>query len=151
LGDRKYRHRGYMDSDSPAPSGGAPRNSGTFEPPRPPRLEGAPRGRSAGAPGPEVFKCARCGEVRREFSELPSDAVCHCGSDLHSCINCKHFDTSAQWECRTGISARVSPKDARNQCALFAPRIIRDLAADKASKIATPDNARKAFEDLFKK
>ncbi|HVT04725.1 MAG TPA: hypothetical protein VHL58_15285 [Thermoanaerobaculia bacterium] len=88
--------------------------------------------------------------------EIAEDARCSCGVDLHSCINCKHFDTSTQWECREpNIPARVSPKDQRNQCALFAPKIVRDLTADKASASAgrpsSADDARKAFEDLFKK
>lgn len=85
------------------------------------------------------------------FSDLTHETVCRCGADLHTCTNCKNFDTSARWECRETIDARISPKDARNECASFTPRVIRDLSADKGGRAATPDDARKAFENLFKK
>jgi len=60
-----------------------------------------------------------------------------------------------RWECRESdnIPARVSPKDVRNQCTLFTPKMVADLAADKSmgARAETPDDARKAFDALFKK
>lgn len=148
-----------MDSGRPSTSssGPAPRP----EPGRP-RLEGAPRGRSAGAPGPAVFKCGRCGSVQRFADEVAASAVCSsCGVALHACINCKHFDTSTQWECREKIPARIAAKDGANECTFFTPKIIRDLTGDKGSssssngssggKLSSADEARRAFENLFKK
>jgi len=126
------------------------RRSGGGEP-RPERLEGSPRGRTAGGFGPPVFKCSRCGVAQRAMGEIGAEAICSCGADLHTCTNCKNFDTSIRWECRETIPERVSPKDVRNECGLFAPKIIRDLAADKGRASATPDDARKAFDDLFRK
>lgn len=154
MSDRKYRHRGYMDTGDQQPSQGprGPRPDAPRE-----RVEGAPRGRSAGAPGPEVFKCMRCGEVQRAFEGVAFELACsRCGNDLHTCSNCKNFDTMVRWECREALNipARVSPKDVRNRCELFTPKIIRDLSADKrsgSSGPSTPDDARKAFDDLFKK
>lgn len=156
--DRKYKHRGYQDgggygyksdhsNNAPRPQGPRP------EPPRQ-RLEGAPRGRTAGGFGPEAFKCNQCGTARQSFSvdDVAFDEKCvRCGADLHTCGNCRFFDTTTLWECRAEIKARVSPKHAGNQCALFAPKIVRDLAADKAGKLQTPDDARKAFDALFNK
>lgn len=119
------------------------------------RLEDAPRGRTAGGFGPEVFKCARCGQAQPAFGTIEAGAVCgKCKSDLHTCSNCKNFDTSVRWECREhmNIPARVPVKDVRNDCPLMSPRITRDLSADKGSgRVATPDDARKAFDALFKK
>jgi hypothetical protein len=79
------------------------------------------------------------------------EAVCQCGEDLHSCINCRHFDSTKLWECRAEIKERVAGKDRRNQCVEFSPKLIADLSADKRSRSATPNDARKAFDDLFKK
>lgn len=118
------------------------------------RIEGAPRGRTAGGFGPGAFKCARCGEKQRIGEQITPEAKCSaCSSDLHTCTNCKNFDTAAHWQCRVweDIPARVSPKDANNTCPPFAPRMVADLAADKATKLETPDDARKAFDALFKK
>lgn len=120
--------------------------------PRKERLEGAPRGRTAGGFGPEVFRCARCGELQRSFGHVVEDATCgRCQADLHTCTNCKSFDTSSRWECREELPARVSPKDSKNACELFAPKIVKDLAGDRATKMSSPDDARQAFENLFKK
>jgi len=155
MSDRKYRHRGYQDGGgygSSSSSGDKPSRPSTPYEPQKQRLEGAPRGRTAGGFGPEVFKCSRCGQVRHGLDDIAADEVCQCGTDLHSCINCKHFDTSTQWECRATITARVSPKDKRNVCGEFSPKIVRDLAHDKAQqRPTTNDEARNAFEALFNK
>lgn len=151
MSDRKYRHRGYHDSDRSESQGGSRPQGPRQE--RPERIEGAPRGRSAGGFGPQAFKCSVCGEKQRTFEEVVNEAACaRCNADLHTCTNCVSFDTSAHWQCRAWehVPARVSPKDARNACAAFAPRLVADLAADKG-RIETPDDARKAFDALFKK
>jgi len=115
-------------------------------------MEGAPRGRTAGGFGPEAFKCNQCGQIRQNLGDLTSDETClRCGADLHSCGNCRFFDTTTLWECRENIPARVPGKHARNECTFFSPKIVRDLAADKAGKLQTPDDARKAFDALFNK
>ena len=151
MSDRKYRHRGYQDGGGYSEGSSDKRRPYAPQEPRKERLEGAPRGRTAGGFGPEVFKCARCGTPRHDFGDLPTDAACECGTDLHSCINCRHFDTTTLWECRAEIKARVAGKDKRNECEQFAPKLIADLAADKRARPATASDARKAFEDLFKK
>ncbi len=146
MSERKYRQRGYQD---------VPRERG----PRPPKA--APEPRAPGRPlqdaaGPktpnlmgshEVFKCARCGN--KLSLEVASDSRCsRCGVDIHSCINCVSFDTSARWECtQSALKARVSPKDERNLCTLFAPRTTVER---QTGTTAGPPSARQAFDDLFK-
>ena len=71
----------------------------------------------------EVCRCARCGTLLS--LPIADDSRCpKCGVDLHSCVQCVSFDTSARWECTQSdkLAARVAPKDARNNCPLFAPR-----------------------------
>jgi hypothetical protein len=156
VSDRKYKHRGYQDGGGyGSQSGGAtqrpqgPRPD--FEPQRQ-RLEDAPRGRTAGGFGPDAFKCNKCGQIRHSLGELTHEDVCGgCGADLHTCGNCRFFDTTTLWECRENIPVRVVGKQAKNQCAFFQPKIVKDLAADKGKQPQTPDDARKAFDALFKK
>lgn len=152
MSDRKYRHSGYQDSGN--------RDSNRSSGPRPPmeprkeRLEGAPRGRTAGGFGPEAFKCGHCGNAQQSLGpiEVDFEAMCpKCSKDMHTCWNCKNFDTSTRWECKEAIPARVAPKDAKNQCALFNPKMVRDLTADKARMPQSVDDARAAFDALFKK
>lgn len=154
--DRKYRQRGYQDD----PRERAPRGPKA----RPPQ-ERAPGRQLQDAAGPktpnlmashEVFRCARCGNLL----SLPVGSVercSRCGVELHACIQCVSFDTSARWECTQNakLNARVSPKDARNDCQFFAPRttVERQTSTPPSSAPGTSggsSSARKAFDDLFK-
>jgi hypothetical protein len=149
MSDRKYRQRGYQDE---------PR-----EPKREPKRDSTPRapGRvlqdERGPKTPnlmashEVFRCARCGN--RLGLPVEFDARCsRCGVDLHSCIQCASFDTSARFECaQPALTARVSPKDARNACAWFSPRTtVERQTSTPTSGSSTTSSVRKAFDDLFK-
>lgn len=148
MSERKYRQRGYQDE---------PRDKD----PRPPKR--APEPRAPGRPlqdasGPrtpnlmashEVFRCARCGN--RLSTDIALDTRCaRCAVDVHSCINCVSFDTSARWQCtQTGLTERVAPKDERNTCTFFAARTTVERQTGTA--VATDQHsARQAFDDLFK-
>jgi|SRR5579862_1943801 len=135
--DRKYRQRGYQDDPRPR------------QPPGP-KPQG-PRDRPEGPKTPnlmashEVLRCARCGN--RLSVPVGADERCsRCGVDLHSCVQCMSFDTSARFECSQPVTARVSPKDARNSCTLFSPR----TTVERQTSTAGPPSARQAFDDLFK-
>jgi hypothetical protein len=139
MSDRKYRQRGYQDE---------PRDRTSSPKPQAPQ---GPRERPEGPKTPnlmashEVFRCARCGN-RLGLSVAEDSRCSRCGVDLHSCIQCVSFDTSARFECSQPIPARVSPKDARNSCAYFAPR----TTVERQTSTQGPTSARQAFDDLFK-
>jgi hypothetical protein len=148
MSDRKYRQRGYQDDprdrERPGPRGPKPAPA--------PRAPGRQLQDAAGPKTPnlmashEVFRCARCGN--RLSVPVEMDARCsRCGVDIHSCINCMSFDTSARWECTQALVARISPKDERNSCALFEPRTTVER---QTGTPAGPPSARQAFDDLFK-
>ena len=165
MSDRKYKQRGYQDEGKPrGPKGPAA--------PRPPKADRAPGRQLQDASGPktpnlmaarEVCRCARCGNLLS--LPLAADSLCaKCGVDLHSCVQCVSFDTSARWECTQSaqLSARVAPKDARNTCALFAPRTTIERqtgtpagnnsggGSSSGSSSGSSNTARQAFDDLFK-
>lgn len=140
--DRKYRHRGYMDSGREEP-GRRPAGA------RPPRREG-PRGRGIDLDKAVVFACRACGHKRKDVEEIRADSKCEkCGADLHACRQCASFDTSVRFECTQPIPVRIANKNARNECRFYAPARSFDLAGTRA--IGTPDEARAAFDRLFKK
>jgi len=146
MSDRKYRQRGYQDE----PKSREPRSEKKTPEPRAP---GRPLQDAAGPKTPnlmashEVFRCARCGN--RLAVPVDLDARCsRCGVDIHACINCVSFDTSARWECsQPTLTARVSPKDARNACTLFEARTTIERETGTAQG---PPSAKQAFDDLFK-
>jgi hypothetical protein len=144
MSERKYRQRGYQDDP-----GGPRREHKPVE-----KKEYAPRGQPPVAPKTfnmpgfrEVVRCARCGNELTVASAWSPDGTCgRCGADLHACAQCAHFDTSAAFECQKPIPARISPKDARNNCQFYEPR----ATVERETKSAAPTSARKAFDDLFK-
>lgn len=139
MSERRYRQRGYQDD---APSERRERPAG---PPREKR-EG-PRGRGLGAPTATVFRCAVCGRKQDAPAAAAFAAVCvQCGTDLHSCTHCIHFDTSAPNECRKQVTPRTPKKSKRNECELFEPK----LAAEFAAEAERPADAKAAFDALFK-
>lgn len=147
MSDRKYRQRGYQDDDRDRrPHGpGAPQKP---KEPRDPRLPRDPR--VPNMPGfRELFRCARCGHI--ESTEIGSLSRCgKCGVFLRACIHCESFDPGARFECRQTIPKRVSPKDAANDCDLFAPRVKVERETGSQRAAEAPSAAKKALDDLFK-
>lgn len=155
MSDRKYRQRGYQDEDRPSrpPGGGTPGTPGGQKPPH----SGEPRGRIREPRAPnmpgfrEVVRCARCGnELTVALAHSATGQCSKCGSDLHACAQCTHFDPGSRFECMQTIVARVSPKDARNTCEFFEPRTTMERETRSAASPSSPTSAKKAFDDLFK-
>ena len=157
MSDRKYRQRGYQDAGRER----RPEHTGPKLPSTPPgsgrietRADKAERkaldGRAPNVPGfHEVMRCARCGH---SFSdEIAADSRCkRCGADLRSCAQCESFDTGRRFECTQTIAIRVAPKDVRNTCTLFSPRVTIERETHSQVQPQGPGSARKAFDDLFK-
>jgi hypothetical protein len=159
--DRKYKQRGYQDDDRdrrPPRSGPAGEGGGGERPERPPGAPaGARRISSEGAKNPnmpgfhQVARCARCGFF--VDAQIFSRSKCpKCQQDLRSCAQCVNFDPSARFECAQVITARITPKDAANECTLYAARTSweRETSSAQAHKPSEPSGAKKAFDDLFK-
>ena len=77
-----------------------------------------------------------------------------CGADLHTCLQCESFDTARRFECAQAIGSRISPKDVRNSCDVFSPRVTVEREThsqpEPQGQGQAPSSARKAFDDLFK-
>lgn len=158
-GDRKYRQRGYQDSDrdSSAQRSERPKQPG----PRPP----------IDVTGPKLPRLVQNVAASRCFNctvTLAPDIAYRgncpkCGAALHCCKQCVNFDSSTRFQCLKPIPVRIPIKDQANDCELFTPRvtIARDaLPAGTAAPAggngtsAAPRNAsdaRAAFDSLFKK
>jgi len=140
VSDRKYRQHGYQDSgeERQKASSDKPVKKDTFGP-RPLQMPGTRT----------VSRCAQCGALLP--SEIDTNAKCpKCGFELHSCRQCTHFETSTRFECTQPIPERIPRKDERNQCTFYAMRmrVEKETSTPVAAK---PQDARQAFENLFKK
>ena len=162
-GERKYRQRGYQDSSRDySGNGGAgreerPRPQG----PRPPIDVTGPR-------LPRMVQSVTAARCYNCSTMLPSDVDFHgncpkCGTALHCCKQCAHFEPSTRFQCLKPIPVRIPVKDQANDCALFSPRVTvaREVSGQNAGRQAIPGvnapaprnamDARDAFDRLFKK
>jgi len=136
----KYRQPGYHDDD--------------YKEKGEKREKRAPRGprEIATRDATRVVRCFNCGQQTSPREPIAADSVCEkCGSDLHICSNCLHFDSGVRWECRMTLPAPIRSKTARNECELFAPQAVLDSTGRRAAGPTHPADARAAFEALFKK
>jgi hypothetical protein len=161
--DRKYGHRGYRDAEKQEkhekkdrhdrkPPQGGPRGATDHLGPRTPRMVGTVT----------RARCSNCGAVLVAGFD-PNGQCPKCNAELHCCKQCRFFDSGAQFECTQIIPARISPKDAKNECNLYEFRMTveKDTAPTsyaqpsqvptEASSPGRPLDARQAFENLFKK
>ncbi len=158
--DRKYSHRGYRDAEKNEKKDKS--HSHDRKPP-----QGGPRADQFGPRTPRMVgtvtrgRCSNCGAVLTAGFD-PNGTCPKCQFELHSCKQCRFFDSGAQFECTQPVPERITPKDAKNACKFYEFRmtIEKDTAptsyAQKttATAAAPPprhNDARQAFEDLFKK
>lgn len=140
MSDRKYRQHGYQDSGAEKQQKSAPERPArkdTFGP------------RAIQMPGTHtVSRCAQCGTILTVITE-PLGQCPKCGFELHSCKQCSHFDPSRRFECSEPVPERIAKKDARNECTFFSisVRVEKQTSTGSASR---PDDARRAFDSLFK-
>jgi hypothetical protein len=153
--ERKYRQKGYDDRDGrekkrergERPS--EPRPKQDMLGPRTPRMVGTVM----------RARCSNCGAVLAPGFD-PNGQCPRCHAEMHCCKQCVHFDTGKQFECTQPIPERIPKKDAKNNCTFFELRmnVEKDTSPvnyaasiPAATSPARPNDARKAFEDLFKK
>ena len=142
----KYRQPGYQDRDrederkgagQPRTGGGPAKRDNTFGP-RPVNMPGTRA----------VSRCSQCGTILQNTS---GEGKCaKCGFELHSCKQCSYFDPGSRFECMQPVKERIAKKDARNDCSLYEIRVTREKETSTPASLR-PNDARAAFENLFKK
>jgi hypothetical protein len=68
---------------------------------------------------------------------------------LHSCKQCSYFDPASRFECSQPVLERVPRKDVKNACTSYSMRVM--VEKETSASAMRVDDARKAFENLFKK
>ena len=157
--DRKYRQQGYMSS-----SGGERRE--TNRAPRPKQ--------SLDVTGPRLprlvqsvaaSRCYNCSSTLPEGIDFAGECP-KCGVELHCCKQCAYIEPSTRFQCRKSIPERIAVKDKANECELFSPTVtvardvrppvsgivvVRNGTEPQGSGPRTANDARAAFDSLFKK
>ncbi len=164
-GDRKYRQRGYQDSDRSYSENGSSRREERPRPqgPRPPIDVTGPRLPRL-VQAVTASRCFNCSTLLPEGTDFKGQCP-KCGTALHCCKQCAHFEPSTRFQCLKPIPVRIAVKDQANECELFKPRVTvaRDAAHPAPSAIPTgpaganvpeprnANDARAAFDSLFRK
>jgi hypothetical protein len=142
MSDRKYRQRGYMESDRDGEQRSRAQQTPEQQKPRDREGPRSPRMMAFG----EKVKCAACGATVP--ANIGNESACpKCNADLHTCRQCSYFDPGSRFECRKPITARILNKGGKNSCELFAPRTV----VERETSSSGPTDARQAFKNLFKK
>lgn len=141
MSDRKYRQPGYQDrrDETPRRTADAPAKKENTFGPRAIQMAGT---RS-------VSRCSQCGTVLQGLVD-PVGACPKCGFELHSCKQCTNFDPASRFECLQPIPVRIPRKDAKNDCSFYSMRVTFEKETSTPAT-ARPNDARQAFENLFKK
>src|SRR5205807_9600445 len=89
-----------------------------------------------------------------------------CGSALHCCKQCSHFEPSTRFQCLKPVPVRIAVKDKSNECSSFTARVTVAREGTASSPAPPPshgishvpqgspgprnaDDARSAFDRLF--
>jgi hypothetical protein len=96
-----------------------------------------------------MVQCQSCGASMRLEAPIPRDAECeHCGHDVRSCRNCRHYDPAYNNACRETEAEPVADKLRRNFCEFFVFNPAPFAAAPGPDRSQT---ARQRLESLFDK
>jgi hypothetical protein len=148
--NRKYRHRGYRDSESEdAQRREKPPPRQTLTPEE--KLQRKSMRHAIDRDAHAVVRCHKCGRNVQDFGTITGETLCpHCAAPMHCCRICRHFDSAARWQCRAEITEPVGDKTRANACSSFEPRLVLDVTGRRTTN-GRSDDPRAAFESLFKR
>lgn len=94
---------------------------------------------------PICFNCSQKLDFKPSDRPARRDTCPSCDADLHTCLNCRHYDESAYNQCRESQAERVLDKDRSNFCDYFAWGSSQggQRSNDRAEQL-------KKLDDLFK-
>lgn len=149
----KYRQRGYRESEREDRDRDRPPKE-KRQGPRTPEDRAQARGvrHAVARESAEVVRCPDCGRNIQALGAIGPDTSCpHCNAALHSCRACRHFDSSARWECRAPIQERVTEKGKANRCPSYEARLVLDATGKRSGTRSGGSDPKSQFENLFKR
>lgn len=95
------------------------------------------------------FLCFHCHTVQETLIPVGRRDECSCGTDIHCCKNCEHYDETAYNQCREPQAERVLEKERSNLCDWFSLQN-GELSASSANTGDEKAKRLKELDDLFK-
>ena len=90
--------------------------------------------------------CFSCGlELKFKGKIYRTDVCTQCDADVHCCLNCDNYDTSAHNKCREPQAEWISEREKANFCDFF-------ISNKKTEKpiVKQKNSTRLDFDNLFK-
>jgi len=92
------------------------------------------------------MKCYKCGAVWNGFGKPRARQVCEgCGSYLHICLNCHHFDRKISNSCKLSTTTFIRSRDSLNYCEEFSMVNSQLMAVE-----ARVERAKSNWDSLWK-
>lgn len=88
--------------------------------------------------------CWKCGKNIETSENIFRNSTCgYCGTDLHSCKNCKFYEPGRHYDCNETVEEIIVDKERSNFCDYFK-------AKNTFSKTNNSDSAAKAKDAFLK-
>jgi hypothetical protein len=85
-------------------------------------------------------------EVQKKNRLCPS-----CGSDMHCCKNCEHFDENSSSKCKEPNSPWVHDRESQNNCPFFEMKDHSKVTSiENQEALSEAEKAKEAFKALFR-
>lgn len=95
-----------------------------------------------------MYYCFFCGNEVDVSDRIKHTETCfNCKSDLHCCMNCRHYDPGRKYQCRETINNPIYDKVSGNFCDMF---LYLEGPPRKHDMKIRSDNAKKEADNLFK-
>jgi len=156
---RKYSQAGYMESERDL----KPRVVRRAKEPGRPRSPLNSVDKGAGRVETKFHLVTRCNNCAAEFQLdgqiQVTDRCKNCGTDLHTCRNCRNFDPAACNQCMKPVASREAAKNQNNLCNYFEAKVLIEkqgsgapapVAASTGGAPRAANPHHQAFHDLFK-
>ena len=89
--------------------------------------------------------CWKCGNNTNSIQIFRTTTCPSCGSDLHSCYNCKFYSSGSHYDCKETNADLVTDKERANFCDYFSPMQF----FSPSDKLDKAQKAKDAFNSLF--
>lgn len=87
--------------------------------------------------------CWKCGNNTKSIQIFRTTTCPSCGSDLHSCYNCKFYSSGSHYDCKETNADLVTDKERANFCDYFSQ------GPNSKNQGKSQDDKAKAAKDAF--
>lgn len=99
-----------------------------------------------------VWECHYCHHPLSIEVQSRNRMCPNCGSDIHACRNCHHYDENLSSKCQEPNSPWIRDRSSVNTCPYFEFRVISSAGTTPREEgfLSEAEKAKEAFKALFR-